>query len=56
MTTREFLRSVVRESKSQTTLLVEDSILIRTTLRGILKRHNVIPAGDGKKAVAILER
>ena len=37
-------------------LVVEDSVVIRTALVGLLKEHNVVQARDGREALAITER
>jgi two-component system, sensor histidine kinase and response regulator len=37
-------------------LLVEDSVVIRIALVGLLKRHNVVQAVNGAEAVAIMEK
>ena len=37
-------------------LLVEDSVVIRVALVGLLKRHNVVQAHNGAEAVAIMDK
>ncbi|HIK92601.1 MAG TPA: sensor histidine kinase [Planctomycetes bacterium] len=37
-------------------LLVEDSVVIRTVLAGLLEKHNIVMAGDGLEAVTIMEK